>query len=146
MSFVWLCWSTWWHINIFTGEKWETKLNNNNNNNPNFLKTLATPNYMRWGLELKLQYFGHLTWRAESLEKTPDDEKDWRQEEGAIEDEMIWWHQGIFSFITTPRLRIQSRHITLKFWASTTWCYTVYIKSKLCFCSQRVYLLLRRLD
>ena len=70
MSFVWLCWSTWWHINIFTGEKWETKLNNNNNNNNNFLKTLATPNYMRWGLELKLQYFGHLTWRADLLEKT----------------------------------------------------------------------------
>ena len=67
MSFVWLCWSTWWHINMFTREKWETKLKKNKNN---FLKTLATPNYMRWGLELKLQYFGHLTWRADLLEKT----------------------------------------------------------------------------
>ena len=36
----------------------------------NFLKTLATPNYMRWDLKLKLQYFGHLMWRADLLEKT----------------------------------------------------------------------------
>ena len=70
--------------------------------------------------------------------KDPDDEKDWRQEEGAIEDEMVGWHQGIFSRVTTPRLRIQLRHIPLKFWASTAWCYDVYIKSKLCFCSQGV--------
>lgn len=26
MSFMWLCWSTWWHINTFTREKWETRL------------------------------------------------------------------------------------------------------------------------
>ena len=39
-------------------------------------------------LKLKLQYFGHLMWRADSLEKT-DSGKDWGQEEkGATEDEM----------------------------------------------------------
>ena len=31
-------------------------------------------------LKLKIQYFGHLTWRADSLEKT-DAGKDWRQKE-----------------------------------------------------------------
>ena len=38
---------------------------------------------------LKLQYFGHLIWRADSLEKT-DVGKDWRQEKkGMKEDEMV---------------------------------------------------------
>ena len=43
---------------------------------------------------LKLQYFGHLMWRPDSLEKT-DAGKDWRQEEGealpkwVAEDEMV---------------------------------------------------------
>ena len=41
-------------------------------------------------LKLKLQYFGHLLWRADSLEKTHDDGKDWRQKEkGAAENEMV---------------------------------------------------------
>ena len=43
-------------------------------------------------LKLKLQHFGHLMRRADSLEKT-DAEKDWRQEEkGTTEDEMVGWH------------------------------------------------------
>ena len=41
-------------------------------------------------LKLKLQYFDHLMWRANSLEKDPDDGKDWKQEEkGTTEDEMV---------------------------------------------------------
>ena len=36
-------------------------------------------------LELKLQYFGHLMWRDDSLEKT-DAGKDWGQEKGASTD------------------------------------------------------------
>ena len=41
-------------------------------------------------LKLKLQYLGHLMWRANSLEKTPDSGKDWGQEEkGMAEDEMV---------------------------------------------------------
>ena len=40
-------------------------------------------------LKLKLQYLGHLMWRAYSLEKT-DAGKDWRQKEkGAAESEMV---------------------------------------------------------
>ena len=42
-------------------------------------------------LKLKLQYFGHLMQRADSLEKNPDSEKDWRQKEKRVaEDEMVW--------------------------------------------------------
>ena len=59
-------------------------------------------------LKLKLQYFGYLMWRADSLEKT-DAGRDWGQEEkGTTEDEMVspiqwtwvwvdsgsWWWTG----------------------------------------------------
>ena len=43
-------------------------------------------------LKLKLQYFGHLTLRVDSLEKT-DAGRDWGQEEkGMTEDEMAGWY------------------------------------------------------
>ena len=43
-------------------------------------------------LKLKLQYFGHLMQRVDSLEKT-NAGTDWRQEEkGKTEDEMAGWH------------------------------------------------------
>ena len=42
-------------------------------------------------LKLKLQYFGHLMRRVDSLEKT-DNGRDWGQEEkGMTEDEMAGW-------------------------------------------------------
>ena len=42
-------------------------------------------------LKLKLQYFGHLMWRVDSLEKTVAG-RDWGQEEkGTTEDEMAAW-------------------------------------------------------
>ena len=44
-------------------------------------------------LKLKLQYFGHLMWRVDSLEKTLLLGRDWGQEEkGTTEDEMAGWH------------------------------------------------------
>ena len=44
-------------------------------------------------LKLKLQYFGHLMRRVESLEKDSDAASDWGQEEkGTTEDEMAGWH------------------------------------------------------
>ena len=47
-------------------------------------------------LNLKLQYFGHLMWRADSLEKT-DAGKYWRQEEKCtIENEMVGWHHQFY--------------------------------------------------
>ena len=43
-------------------------------------------------LKLKLQYFGHLMRRVDSLEKTHAG-RDWGQEEkGSTEDEMAGWH------------------------------------------------------
>ena len=43
-------------------------------------------------LKLKLQYFGHLMRRVDSLEKT-NAGRDWGQEEkGMTEDEMAGWH------------------------------------------------------
>ena len=46
-------------------------------------------------LKLKLQYFGHLMQRLDSLEKT-DAGRDWGQEEkGTTEDEMAGWHHGL---------------------------------------------------
>ena len=45
--------------------------------------------------KLKLQYFGHLMQRADSLEKT-DVGRDWGQEEKwTTEDEMAGWHHHL---------------------------------------------------
>ena len=47
-------------------------------------------------LKLKIQYFGHQMWRTDSLEKDPDAEKDWRQEDkGMSEDETVGWHHQL---------------------------------------------------
>ena len=52
-------------------------------------------------LKLKLQYFGHLMQRVDSLEKTliqkdSDAGRDWGQEEkGMTEDEMVGWHHRL---------------------------------------------------
>ena len=43
-------------------------------------------------LKLKLQYFGHPMQRADSLEKTLNAGKDWGQEKGVTEHEMVGWH------------------------------------------------------
>ena len=46
-------------------------------------------------LKLKLQYFGHLMQRVDSLEKT-DAGRDWGQEEkGMTENEMAGWHHRL---------------------------------------------------
>ena len=45
--------------------------------------------------KLKLQYFGRLMRRVDSLEKT-DAGRDWGQEEkGTTKDEMDGWHHGL---------------------------------------------------
>ena len=49
----------------------------------------------RMMLKLKLQYFGHLMQRVDSLENT-DAGSDWGQEEkGTTEDEMAGWHHRL---------------------------------------------------
>ena len=47
-------------------------------------------------LKLKFQYFGHLIWTANSLEKVPDSGEDWGQKEKrGSEDEMAGWHHPL---------------------------------------------------
>ena len=58
--------------------------------NQSILKEI-NPEYSLEGLMLKLQYFGYLMWRPDSLGKT-DAGKDWRQEKGVTEDEMVGWY------------------------------------------------------
>ena len=49
-----------------------------------------------WMLKLKLQYFGHLMQRVDSLEKTLMAGRDWGQEEkGMTEDEMAGWRHRL---------------------------------------------------
>ena len=65
--------------------------------NQSILKEI-NPEYSLEGpmLRFKLQYFGHLMWRANSLEKTLSAGKDWGQEEkGMKEDEMVGWHHWL---------------------------------------------------
>ena len=52
-----------------------------------------SPEYSLEGpmLKLKLQYFGHLMRRTDSLEKTLMLGKTW-EEKGTTEDEMVGWH------------------------------------------------------
>ena len=47
-------------------------------------------------LKLKLQYFGHLMRRTDSLEKTPMLEKIKAEGEETIEDEMVGWHHQLY--------------------------------------------------
>ena len=61
--------------------------------NQSILKKISPGIYLEgMMLKLKLQYFGHLKQRVDSLEKT-DVGRDWGQEEkGMTEDEMAGWH------------------------------------------------------
>ena len=64
--------------------------------NQSILKEIS-PEYSLEGLilKLKLQYFGHLLRRTDSLEKT-DAEKDCRWDgKGTTEDEMVGWHHQL---------------------------------------------------
>ena len=64
--------------------------------NQSILKEIS-PEYPLEGLmlKLKLQYFGHLMRRVDSLEKT-DAGRDWGQEEKcSTEDEMAGWHHQL---------------------------------------------------
>ena len=71
--------------------------------NQSILKEIS-PGYSLEGLmlKLKLQYFGHLMRRVDSLKKTL---RDWGQEEkGMTEDEMAGWHHRLdgHEFERTP--------------------------------------------
>ena len=61
--------------------------------NQPILKEINTE-YLLEGLMLKLQYFGHLIQRADSLEKTLMLGKI-EEEKGMTEDEMAGWHHRL---------------------------------------------------
>ena len=46
-------------------------------------------------LKLKLQYFGHLLQRVDSLEKADAGRDWWQEEKGMTEDEMAGWHHRL---------------------------------------------------
>ena len=46
-------------------------------------------------LKLKLQYFGHLMRRVDSLEESDAGRDWWQEEKGTTEDEMAGWHHQI---------------------------------------------------
>ena len=70
----------------------ESPLDLQGRSNQTILKEIR-PECSLEGLRPKFQYFGHLIQRADSLEKDPDADEDWRQEEkGTTEDETVAWH------------------------------------------------------
>ena len=63
--------------------------------NQSILKIIPAISLEGMMLKLKLQYFGHLMRRVDSLEKTHAG-RDWGQEEkGITEDEMAGWHHQL---------------------------------------------------
>ena len=64
--------------------------------NQSVLKVIS-PEYSLEGLmlKLKLQYFGHLMQRTDSLEMTLMLRKEWRQKKGKTEDEMVERHHQL---------------------------------------------------
>ena len=62
--------------------------------NQSILKEIS-PEYTLEGLMLKLQYFGHLMWRADSFEKILVLGKIEGRRQGVTEDEMVGWHHQL---------------------------------------------------
>ena len=94
-------------------------------------------------LNLKLQYFGHLMWRADS-EKDLDVGKGWRQEEkGTTEDEMVGWHHQLngHEFEQTWKIveaggawwarvhRVTKSQIWLSNWTTATTTHGIFMSS-----------------
>ena len=79
--------------------------------NKSILKKI-NPEYSleRLMLKLKLQYVGHLKWRADSFEKDLDADKDWGKEKGMTDGWMLsptrwtwlWANSGIYWRIGKP--------------------------------------------
>ena len=83
-------WSNIFSVNILMRVPWTVR-----RSNQSILKEI-NPGCLLEGLilKLKLQYFGHLMQRVDSLEKTHAG-RDWRQEKGMTEDAMAGWHHRL---------------------------------------------------
>ena len=74
------------------------------------------PDYSLKGLmlKLKLQYFGHLMRRDDSLEKTLIPRKDWRQEEKRMtKDELVGWHHQLDGHEFEQVTEVGDGHVSL---------------------------------
>ena len=96
-AFELCCWRRLWRV------PWTAR-----RSNQSILKEIS-PEYSLEGLmlKLKLQYFGPLMQRTDSLEKTLMLGKIWRQKEkGTAEDEMAGWHRWLngHEFEQVPRV------------------------------------------
>ena len=72
--------------------------------NQAILKEINTDYSLEWVM-MKLQYFGHLMWRADLVEKSLMLWNDWRQEEkGTTEDVLVGWQHWLngHEFEQTP--------------------------------------------
>ena len=88
-----------WRIDAFELWSWRRLLRvpwTARRSNQSILKEII-PEYSLEGmmLKLKLQYFGHLMQKTGFIGKDPDAGKDWRQEKGMTEDEMVGWHHRL---------------------------------------------------
>ena len=74
-------------------------------------------------LKLKLQYFGHLMWRTDSLEKTVMMGKLKGEEKGTTEDEMVGWHHQIDGHEFEQALGVGDGQGSLA--CCSPWCHSV---------------------
>ena len=100
VMYRWESWMIHWRIGAF--ELWcQRRLSRvpwtARRSNQSILKEISAEYSLQWlMLKLKLQYFGHVMWRINSLEKTLTLGKDWRQKEkGVSEDKMVGWHHWL---------------------------------------------------
>ena len=83
------------------------------------------PEYSLKRLMLKLQYFGHLMWELTHWKDT-EAGKDWRQEKGTTDDEMVGWHHQLNGYGFEQALRDSEGQGCLVCWSpvvakSQTW-------------------------
>ena len=89
--------------------------------NHSVLKEIS-PEYSLEGLmlKLKLQYFGHLTWRNDPLEKTLMLGKIEGRKRRVTEDEMVEWHQWLNGHEFEPTLGVGDGQGSLA--CCSPWC------------------------
>ena len=109
--------------------------------NQSILKEI-NPEYSLEGLmlKLKLQYFGHLMWGTDSLEKTLMLGKtEGRRRRGVTENEMVGWHYWLSGHEFEETLGnsegqgslARAVHVVSKSWTQLSDCTTVWLNSTL---------------